>query len=108
VYGVEAGYAVLMLDHFALRPGLGIGRQTTSSSSVTPGAPTFQATQSFLYLEPGLTALLLFGRFLVGADANAYLLPYVPRSAPEGGTTSSFATGFTVHAQVGMRFSIGD
>jgi hypothetical protein len=104
VYGVEGGYDVVSFQHFALRPQLGIGMQITSGSSTLPGVYDVHDSQSFLYLEPGLTALFYLGMYYVGADANVYLLPNVTRSMPESGTTSSFATAFTLHGQFGVRF----
>jgi hypothetical protein len=104
VYGIEAGYGVTLLDHLVLRAQLGIGNQTTSSTSSTPGIADVHSTDSYVYLEPGVTGLFVIGTFFVGADANVYLLPHVSHAAPEAGTTSSFGTGFTFHGQAGVRF----
>jgi hypothetical protein len=105
VYGIEAGWGLYFLDEsLVVRPQLGLGCQTTSSSAETPGVATVQSTKNYLYLEPGAAALLLLGTYYLGVDANAYLLPYVPRTGAEGIHTSSFATAFTLHGQVGVKW----
>jgi hypothetical protein len=105
VYGIEGGWGLYFLDNqLVLRPQLGLGCQTTSSAAETPGLATVQSTKTYFYLEPGVAALYLLDTYYVGADVNAYLLPYVPRTGAECTQTSSFATAFTLHGQVGVRW----
>ena len=89
LYGVEAGYNI-GVPFVTLRPQLGVGNYTLTASST--GLPSF--SKSNLYLEPGVTGLLSFGLWLVGADANVLLLP---------GLSGSQAA-FTGHGQVGIKF----
>jgi hypothetical protein len=105
VYGIEAGWGLYFLDEsLVVRPQLGLGCQTTRSTADTPGVTNDESTRNYLYLEPGAAVLFLLGTYYVGADANAYLLPYVPRTGAEGIPTSSFGTAFTLHGQVGVRW----
>ncbi len=91
MYGVDLGYNIKVAI-LTLRPQLGLGNFTVSTS---PGG----GSASNLYLEPGVTGLLAFGTFIVGADANLLVLPGI--NTPTGSTTE---TAFTLHGQVGLRF----
>jgi hypothetical protein len=91
LYGVEVGYNI-SVPLLTLRPQLGIGNYTLSASDTVPaGGPT---NTSKLYLEPGVTGVLSFGMWIVGADANVLLLPGLSGSQP----------AFTAHGQVGIKF----
>jgi hypothetical protein len=104
VWGFEAGYELFPQGPLVVRLQLGLGGQTTHTSAETPGIATMESTKTYFYLEPGVTALFVFETYFVGADVNAYVLPYVPRTGAEGIATSSFATGITAHGLVGVRF----
>ena len=85
--GFEGGYEI-PISFFTLRPQVGIGSYTliqTESESNSSGS---------LYLEPGVTGLLTFGRCLIGADANVLFLPSLSGSQP----------AFTAHGQIGFEF----
>lgn len=89
LYGVEAGYNI-GVPFVTLRPQLGVGNYTLTASSTG----TASSSTNNIYLEPGVTGLLSFGLWLVGADANILLLP---------GLSGSQAA-FTGHGQVGVTF----
>lgn len=101
LYGVEAGYNI-GISILTLRPQLGVGNYRLTESS-PGGLTTFSGqvvsdsySSNSLYLEPGVTALLSFGLWIVGADGNVLFL------VPTGGDNSHPA--FTAHGQVGIRF----
>jgi hypothetical protein len=89
MYGVEAGWGWKLADILTIRPQVGIGNATFSSS----GAPGTGSISNW-YIEPGVTGLVSLGLFFVGADANVLDFP--------GLTNSDVA--FTVHGQVGVKF----
>jgi len=91
MYGLDLGYN-FKLTILTIRPQLGLGNFTVTSN---PGG--FSASN--LYLEPGVTGLVSFGTFFVGADANLLVLPNVKTD-----TGNSTQTAFTIHGQVGVRF----
>jgi hypothetical protein len=91
MYGLDLGYN-FKVTILTIRPQLGLGNFTVSTS---PGS----VSKSNLYLEPGVTGLLSFGTFIVGADANLLVLPGI--NTPTGSSTE---TAFTIHGQVGVRF----
>ena len=98
LYGVEVGYNI-GVPLLTFRPQLGIGNYTQSESlsgtpTGEPSAPTTHYSANSLYLEPGVTGLLSFGLWIVGADANLLYLPGV--SNPQA--------ALTAHGQVGMKF----
>jgi hypothetical protein len=96
--GVEAGYGS-KFGPLSLRGTVGIGNvETDFSTSVSvPGFNFPSGSTNGLYIEPGVTGVLSFGGFFVGADANALVLP-----SYAGG--SSLEAAFTVHGQVGYGF----
>jgi hypothetical protein len=96
LYGIDVGYGPTFFDVLTLRGVVGIGNYTLTADYL--GAST---SGSNLYLEPGITALLSFAGFFVGADANALILPGV---TPAGTSSSTTDTAFTVHGQLGMKF----
>jgi len=104
LYGIEAGYGVTLVDILTIRAQLGVGNITISrNNSGSVGSVTASAPSSLnnLYLEPGLTGLLGFGTYFVGADANLLILPSI---AQQNGGGSSTETCFTLHGQIGVKF----
>jgi hypothetical protein len=91
MYGGELGYGWKLLDIVTIRPQIGLGNATFTS---TAGGENTSSSSSYFYLEPGVTGLVALGSLLVGADANALFLP---------GLNNSNAA-FTLHAQVGIKF----
>jgi len=89
--GVELGYSITIVPKLLLRPQLGIGNASLSFGDTSHG---------HLYLEPGLTALLLLGNLYLGADAN---LLAVTGIATGDNQTKTYAA-LTAHAQIGLRF----
>ena len=90
--GLEVGYSITGIPLLTLRPQLGIGNASFKSGD---------SSNSHLYLEPGLTALVSLGVVYVGADANILVVPNVDET---GTTNKSTFTAFTLHAQVGVHF----
>jgi hypothetical protein len=88
--GVELGYNITIIPKLLLRPQLGVGSVAFSFGE--------DSSQSHLYLEPGVTLLLLLGNLYLGADANVLAVPNVERDGDR-----TFAA-LTVHAQIGLRF----
>ena len=89
--GVEAGYSITAVPHLTLRPQVGVGNAAFSFGD---------ASQSHLYLEPGLVALVSLGLVYVGADANVLAIPGVD----QGNNDTKTYTAFTIHAQIGIQF----
>ena len=106
LYGIEAGYGLTLVDILTLRAQLGVGNITVSNSLSGPPLPgnvTVAGSGSVnnLYLEPGITAMLGFGLYFIGADANLLVLPGIEKNS-DG--SSSTETAFTLHGQVGVKF----
>jgi hypothetical protein len=95
LYGADLGYS-FKLAILTIRPLLGIGNATISTSP-SGGSST---SNSGLYLEPGLTALISLGMYFIGADANALILTGVKQIDGSTGTN----TAFTAHGQIGVKF----
>jgi hypothetical protein len=85
--GVEGGYEI-HVSVVTLRPQVGVGSYTLIQSESESNS------SSSLYFEPGVTALLTFGRWIMGADASVLFLPWLSDSQP----------AFTAHGQVGFKF----
>jgi hypothetical protein len=85
MYGVEGGYSVTVLV-LTLRPLVGVGEYTLHSSTT--------GSAHSVYIEPGATALITLGSWLVGADANVLLAPALDQ----------WKASFTVNGQVGLKF----
>jgi hypothetical protein len=96
LYGIEAGYGITLVNILTLRALLGVGNATISSSVTSLPA----ASLNNLYLEPGITGLLGFGMYFVGADANLLILPSIGQNS----SGSSTETCFTLHGQIGVKF----
>jgi len=94
--GFEGGYSFSIVGLLTLRPQVGVGEYdgNFNPASPSPGAANYSAAGKNLYVEPGVTAVVPFGLWFVGADGNVILLP---------GQIGSKA-GFTVHGQIGLRF----
>ncbi len=102
LYGIEAGYGFTLIDILTIRPQVGVGNATfsTSYSGPTVGGANIGGSASNLYLEPGVTGLIALGQWFVGADANFLVLPGVS----QGTGSSTTETSFTLHGQVGIKF----
>jgi len=87
--GGELGYGIKILDLLTIRPQVGLG-----NAGFTGSASGVSSTNSYYYLEPGVTGLIGLGLFFVGADANALFFPSAPNSQ----------AAFSIHAQVGVKF----
>ena len=99
MYGVEAGYGITLAERVTVRAQLGIGNligtTTTSSLYMIPGiAPNAPNSRSNVFLEPGITALLLLGRLFLGADLNVLAMPGMENAHG----------GLSAHGQVGLVF----
>ncbi len=90
--GVELGYSITIIPKLLLRPQLGIGNASLSFGD--------NHSHDHLYLEPGVTALLLLGNLYLGVDANLLAVTGVPTGDNE---TKTYAA-LTAHAQIGLRF----
>lgn len=71
MYGGEFGYG-FKISIVTIRPLIGVGSALVSGS----------ASNSSLYLEPGVTGLLAFGIVIIGVDANSRSFRTRPRSTP--------------------------
>lgn len=103
LYGIEAGYGMKLLGLLTLRAQLGIGSAnlTVSNSEQVAGlSGGGDVSQSSLYLEPGITAMVSLGMWFVGADVNALVLTGIKDSS----NNSSTDTALTWHGQVGATF----
>jgi hypothetical protein len=96
MYGLELGYGITLLDLLTIRPQVGIGNATFSESGNFSGIANVTSSQSNsnLYIEPGVTALISLGGWFVGADANVLFFP---------GRDDSKAA-FSLHGQIGLKF----
>jgi hypothetical protein len=103
LYGLEAGYGIKLLSLLTLRAQLGLGNAGVTGSgsgSGAVGSASTSTTNNYLYLEPGVTAMVSLGMWFVGADVNALVLTGVKNGS--GG--SSTDTALTWHGQVGVTF----
>jgi hypothetical protein len=89
MYGVAGGYNFNILI-LTLRPTIEVGNYTIHTS--VEGFPS-QNTNN-IYIEPGVTALLGFGMWFIGADADLFLTPGLQDSK----------LGFMLNGQVGLKF----
>ncbi len=107
-YGLEAGYG-FKIAILTLRPQVGFGNLTFSTSVDSSGAPAGLTaagapSSSYFYLEPGVVALVSLGLIYVGADLNLLLVPSVSSTNANGQSTSNTETSASFHAQVGVKF----
>jgi hypothetical protein len=89
LYGFEGGYS-FKIQPLTLRPTVQIGSYTLHYSLSDGGSQDIHN----LYVEPGVTALLGFGLWFVGADADIFLTPGLDNSR----------AAFMANAQVGVKF----
>jgi hypothetical protein len=105
-YGIEAGYELQIVGGLTVRPQVGVGDFVLTFD---PGACTLcNITQtngssniSSLYLQPGVAALFSLGKWLLGVDASALVLPSITEPYATVATTD---VAFTADVQVGARF----
>jgi hypothetical protein len=94
--GLEGGYNI-GLSVLTLRPQLGVGYYNAGFSYSTPqgigATSTSGGNSSSVYLEPGLTGLLSFGIWMVGADAGILWVPAVNDSQ----------AAVVIHGQFGIK-----
>jgi hypothetical protein len=120
--GGELGYGITISRLLVLRAQLGLGDDIIFASGAESESDRYtnsifllpvSGTTQYLYLEPGLTALLEVGKLYAGIDVNALILPSGPSmSPPTGGSWSanspfssrSLDVAVTTHVQVGVRF----
>jgi hypothetical protein len=102
--GFEGGYSI-HVSMLTIRPQLGIGDAsitTLGTLNPTPITGTtlnnYAQTNTRLYLEPGVVALINIGLVYIGADAN--ILVITDANSQDGNAYTSFAFG----AQAGLRF----
>lgn len=89
LYGFEGGYS-FKIQLLTLRPTVQIGSYTLHYSLSGVGSQDIHN----LYVEPGVTALIGFGIWFVGADADVFLTPGLDNSR----------AAFMGNAQVGVKF----
>jgi len=89
MYGGELGYGIKILDLLTIRPQVGLG-----NANITASAAGQSNSSGYVYVEPGVTALIGLGLLFVGADANVLLLP----------TLSGNQAAFSIHGQIGVQF----
>ncbi|HEY4015046.1 MAG TPA: hypothetical protein VGM06_17000 [Polyangiaceae bacterium] len=89
LYGFEGGYS-FRLQILTLRPTVQIGSYTLHYSLSGGGSQDIHN----LYVEPGVTALIGFGTWFVGADADVFLTPGMDNSR----------AAFMGNGQVGVKF----
>jgi hypothetical protein len=113
MYGIEVGYGFRIFGVLTIRPQVGLGNFTlfyTQTDHINPFVQaTFSPTQSGsinnLYVEPGVTALVSLGMWLVGVGASVLVLPtFAEPYASYSGEAPPTDTAFTTHVQVGVRF----
>ncbi len=94
MYGGEVGYT-LPIPVVKIRPQVGFGNQAISVGS---------ASDSNLYLEPGVLVMIPVGMWIFGVDGNALILPSVSQGNALGQSSSKTYVSPTFHAQVGVKF----
>ncbi len=101
-YGIEAGYDLMLLHIVTIRPQIGLGNATFINSGLrtSEAAQVVQSeSNSDLYLQPGVVALLSLRGWFVGVDANLLFVPGMNDAYGHDWTTS-----FALDGQVGIRF----
>ncbi|HEY5240792.1 MAG TPA: autotransporter outer membrane beta-barrel domain-containing protein [Polyangiaceae bacterium] len=94
--GGEAGYGFTVRSRLILRPqvGLGLALVGTTASGGAAAVEDKSTGEGYVYVEPGVTALVMLGLVFVGADATFVL--FFPEQQSHA--------AFTMHGQVGVRF----
>jgi hypothetical protein len=94
--GFEGGYNI-GLSMLTLRPQLGLGYYNAGFTQSSPGAVNVTDTTGFnsssVYIEPGVTGLLSFGIWMVGADVGILWVPAVDSSQ----------AAVVIHGQFGIK-----
>jgi hypothetical protein len=99
LYGFEGGYS-FKIALLTLRPTVEVGSYTIHTSLSGGGSEAFDLVglaaqdRHSLYVEPGVTALVGFGLWFVGADADIFLTPGLDNSQ----------AAFMANGQVGVKF----
>jgi hypothetical protein len=98
LYGFEAGYNLKILL-LTIRPTVQVGPYTLHASvgGTTVGGVVLSGSSKDyhnIYVEPGVTALLGFGLWFVGADANVFVTPGL----------SGAKAAFMGNGQIGVKF----
>ncbi|HEY3815900.1 MAG TPA: hypothetical protein VGL81_01955 [Polyangiaceae bacterium] len=121
LFGGELGYGVTLGGLVLLRAQVGLGDDVLGmSGGVALGStidnivsiPQAVPAHDYLYLEPGITALVEVGKVYAGLDGNVLLLPSGPRWPPSHvligqdpfPSSQTLDSAVTVHAQLGLRF----
>jgi hypothetical protein len=94
LYGVEGGYNVKWSD-VTVRPQLGLG----NLMHFYPG----NSSESYFYLEPGVTMLVSLGTAFLGFDVGALLIPAGPPQVVPT-ESHSFDAALTAYVQLGAKF----
>jgi hypothetical protein len=94
LYGIEAGYGLTLARVLTIRPQIGLGNATFSSSGTGPNNSLFGGSDSHPYLEPGVTGLVSPGRWFVGVDVDLFV--FLGRSASQ--------PSFAMNGQAGFKF----
>lgn len=97
-YGVEAGYG-FSFAILTLRPQIGVGNFGFTGTSEGQSL-----TSNYLYVEPGVTALISLGVLFVGADVNGLIIPSVNTADATGAPTTKTYASLSFHGQVGVKF----
>jgi hypothetical protein len=92
-YGVDVGYG-FSIPLLTIRPQVGIG-----SIGFTGSEGGVSATNSSVYIEPGVVGLIGLGILYVGADVNYMFIP----SFPDGPGTTKGEGSLTIHGQIGIK-----
>jgi hypothetical protein len=96
IYGLEVGYSIDLGSVLTIRPQIGLGNATFSTSTSVSGifsGTVRQGDDSNFYLEPGAVALIHLGTYFVGADANILVFPGLDNSQ----------ASFSLHGQIGIK-----
>jgi len=90
--GLEAGYNI-SLSILTIRPQLGLGYYNRGLDFSPAQGGSTSADSHSVYLEPGVTGLLTFGLWFVGADIDLLWVPAVNNSQ----------VAVMAHGQVGIK-----
>ncbi len=100
LYGIDGGYSFHLLM-LTIRPQIGIGNLTLAGTEQASSASaSLSASNSYLYLQPGVTGLLTFGVVYVGAEVNVLVLP----SVDQGDGNSKPYASLAINGEAGVRF----
>lgn len=94
LYGLELGYNLEILDLLTIRPQIGGGNYTLTTS-----VGDASSSKSNLYLEPAVVGLIGLKPLFVGADLGLLVLP----GFSQGQQDSKTYTAVTMHAQIGVK-----